>query len=77
MNVRIEYNQDNGNFHFDDITNEKVKAGHKLISPNIKVEKAIEFTHHISTIFECFKHESESYPKYSVILKEFNNFVRK
>lgn len=76
MNVRLEYNQKDGNFHFNDITGE-VGVGYRLISPNVNVDVAIEFTHHLSNKFEAFNTDKRPYPNFNTILIEFNKFVRK
>jgi hypothetical protein len=75
--VRIEYNQNDGNFHFNDITNIKLGVGYKLVCPNVNLDDAIEFTHHLSNNFDAFNSGIKPYPTYSTVLKEFNNFVRK
>ena len=74
--VRIEYNYKDGNFHFDEITKVKTGYGYHLISPNVPIEKAIEFIHHLSFKFDAFKNETKPYPNYVTILSEFNRFVR-
>jgi hypothetical protein len=77
MNVRIEYNQKDGNFHFEDINKEtKIAIGYKPICHNVNVDKAIEFIHHISIKFEAFNKETKPYPNVMTILSEFNHFIR-
>ena len=77
MNVRIEYNQKDGNLHFADINNQSsIAIGYKPICHNVNVDKAIEFSHHLSIKFESFNKDIKPYPSYVTIFNEFNSFIR-
>jgi hypothetical protein len=76
--IRLEYNEQQGGFHFDNGTHKKDSFGWHCICENITEEQANEFADFIAQKYpdtEWTKVDRCNFPTTSTIKKEFVNFL--
>lgn len=73
IKYRLEYNEQEGFFHFEDIkANNENTNGYKTICKKISVEQCIEFT---DLIYNKYLDDNKS-PTYITVLQDFVDFLR-